>query len=226
MYNSVAVPTDIFGLKYRPHIIGTLAPNHHINPDDIDQSQPVWDIRREHDPVDDYEFSFCNRETLKEQFNLVRDTAKLILEIGVHRAGINDTRTSTYALLTEKRSETIYIGVDTEDRSFLCNIGPNIHTLQCGSQEHGKILAKIIELGVDPLFDFIFIDGWHSVNQCMEDWKYVQFLRIGGIVGMHDTNGHPGPVLLFDAIDESKFEKQKYCVNGQDFGIAFARRVG
>lgn len=73
--------------------------------------------------------------------------------------------------------------------------------------------------------DFLFIDGLHSINQVVSDWKYTEKLSDIGIVGMHDTNAHPGPYCVYDAIDETIFRKKKYCPNN-DWGIAFAEKIG
>jgi len=41
---------------------------------------------------------------------------------------------------------------------------------------------------------------------------------------MHDTNVHPGPVSVFEAINEDLFEKTRYCIEGPDWGIAVIRK--
>jgi hypothetical protein len=58
------------------------------------------------------------------------------------------------------------------------------------------------------------------------DWKYVERLSSQGVVVMHDTNVHPGPVVVFEAIDEKIFEKVKYCTDGPDWGISVVKRRG
>ena len=45
-----------------------------------------------------------------------------------------------------------------------------------------------------------------------------------GVVVMHDTNEHPGPFAVFEAIDERLFDKTKHCTEGPDWGIATAVR--
>jgi predicted O-methyltransferase YrrM len=78
--------------------------------------------------------------------------------------------------------------------------------------------------GVDK-FDFIFIDGWHSVNQVLDDWKFTEFLADGGVVGFHDTNVHPGPMLFIDHLNTEKYNVEKCCTTWlTDYGISFVTR--
>jgi len=41
---------------------------------------------------------------------------------------------------------------------------------------------------------------------------------------MHDTNCHPGPVCVFDAVDEQLFSKTKFFEDKPDWGLALFRR--
>jgi len=61
------------------------------------------------------------------------------------------------------------------------------------SADRDRAYALMDGLDLDTI-DFLFIDGWHSVNQRLADWRYVERLSPGGVVVMHDTNVHPGPV--------------------------------
>ncbi len=70
--------------------------------------------------------------------------------------------------------------------------------------------------------DFLFIDGWHSINMVINDWLYTEKLSKNGIVGFHDTNRHPGPFYVFEAIDENLYYKYKYFEELEDWGISFA----
>ena len=79
-------------------------------------------------------------------------------------------------------------------------------------------------IGVSEL-DLIMIDGWHSVNMCINDWQYTEKLSATGVVVLHDINFHPGPVVLFDAIADNLFEKEKFGVGEADWGIATAIRI-
>jgi hypothetical protein len=95
------------------------------------------------------EFTLDNRDALIERFLKVRDNCRAILEIGVHRPSWNDpigAFTSTSALLNNKLSETIYIGIDQDDKSFLNNSEKNVHTIQNNSSHFDNNCKKMQEL--------------------------------------------------------------------------------
>jgi hypothetical protein len=86
------------------------------------------------------------------------------------------------------------------------------------------VLGKLRSQNIEKL-DLIMIDGWHSVNMCVNDWQYTDLLSDHGMVILHDTNSHPGCVALFDAVDENLWIKERFCTNN-DYGIAtFKRRA-
>lgn len=165
-----------------------------------------------------FEFSDWNRSQLKFNFDKVVSDAKAILEIGVCR---NDGKSSTWVFLNSKNKDTFYFGVDIEDKSFLDNESENVFTLKTSSSNTEEIMSFVKSKGIDK-FDFIFIDGWHSINQVLDDWKFVEFLAPNGIIGFHDTNIHPGPLLFVDNLDPEKFNVEKKCTTYLvDFGISF-----
>ena len=166
-------------------------------------------------------FSECTKDHFVDLYSRVKDTCGAILEIGVwgepHHQ--DNAGRSTELIQEMKNKETIYLGVDINDRSFVQDDENNFHFLQSDSMDTEKIHAKIKELGIEG-FDFIFIDGWHSVNAVLHEWKHyvIPFLNKGGILVFHDTNSHPGPYVLFDSIDEEVFESEKYCL-GNHYGL-------
>lgn len=163
------------------------------------------------------EVTDCNRYHLLEQFLKVRDNAKAILEIGIGR---NEQKSFAYVFFRNKKKNTTYIGLDIDDRSFLRDSENNIHTVQNNSSYYVENLEIFRQIGVTK-FDFIFIDGWHSINQVLRDWEYTHLLSDGGIVGFHDTSCHPGPHRFINALDTNKWEViQNCCPN--DWGIGFA----
>jgi hypothetical protein len=164
------------------------------------------------------EFSDCNRDQLQKAFLEIRDTAKCILEIGVCR---NGQGSSTYVFLNNKKDETFYIGVDLEDKSFLNDKSKNIFTIKTTSSNFHHILDSTLKKGISQ-FDFIFIDGYHSINQCLDDWKFVSRLSKNGIVGLHDTSNHPGPVALVENINTDLWSVERLCLD--DNGISFFRK--
>lgn len=163
------------------------------------------------------EMSYCNKYHLLEQFNKVRNNCSAILEIGIGR---NSLDSSAYVFFKNKKKETIYIGLDVEDRSALNNFENNIFTIQNNSSNYQENIQKFKELGVEK-FDFIFIDGWHSINQVLRDWEYTNLLSDNGIVGFHDTTSHPGPYEFIKSLDRNKWDVIENCCQ-EDYGISFA----
>lgn len=164
------------------------------------------------------EVTECNRNALLQHFMKVRDNAKAILEIGIGR---NSEESFAYVFFKNKKKDTIYIGLDIDDRTFLDDSENNIYTIRNDSSNYEENLKKFKQLGVEK-FDFIFIDGWHSINQVLRDWEYSNLLAEGGIVGFHDTSCHPGPNNFINSLDSSKWDiESNLCP--EDWGIGFAR---
>lgn len=166
------------------------------------------------------EVTHCNRYNLLEQFNKVRDNCKAILEIGIGR---NADESFAYVFFKNKKQDTIYIGLDIEDRSFLNDPENNIYTIIANSSDYDQNISKFKELGVEK-FDFIFIDGWHSINQVLKDWEYTNLLADGGIVGFHDTSCHPGSYNFIRSLDKNKWEVIENCCP-EDWGVGFAKKI-
>jgi len=206
MYSIKQISEKSVGLKYRPS----------IEPERSDDADFYGEFYR---PVP-REFSPANQEILRQ--NLLKvPNLRCIVEIGVQRNPLPES--STGILLQHKPAEATYIGVDIEDKSTLANPSSRVFTLKMNSSDRFRVFALMDQLKL-AWIDFLFIDGWHSVKQCLADWKYVERLSPHGIVLLHDTNVHPGPVSLFEAIDERLFEKEKYCTDGPDWGIAVIMR--
>jgi predicted O-methyltransferase YrrM len=159
-----------------------------------------------------------NAEALKEFFLKVQDRCPAILEIGVNR--INNGATTTGVILDNKHPDTIYVGIDLDDKSFLNDASKNIHTIRANSFSVEDNIAKIKELGVTE-FGFIFIDGWHSINAVITEWEYTALLSPYGIVGFHDTTQHPGPYYFVKALNKDIWNvEENVCL--QDHGVGFA----
>lgn len=168
------------------------------------------------------EFSNCNQESLKTEFLKVKNSTKVIVEIGVSRITNIQSyeQTSTSILLNYKNPETLYLGIDIDDKSFLR--GPNVHTLQARSENYTVILNKFKELGIYKI-DFLFVDGWHSINQVIDELWYIDFMKSGGVIGYHDVNFHPGPSRIINVLRPDIFKTTKYCNEENDWGIGFAQ---
>lgn len=199
-------PTDIWGLRFSP----SLEPE--INDD---QDHPGFF----HDPP--MECSDCNRAVVRELITSLGSNLHSIMEIGIARPE-NGQRSMSYILMEEKPRDCIYLGVDLDDRSYLDHAGKKIHTIRSSSFEQDTIRAWIHARGVSTV-DLLFIDGWHSVNACINDWRYADLLSPGGVIVLHDTNAHPGCVSIFEAADPNIFSKERYCTT-DDNGIAILRR--
>lgn len=163
--------------------------------------------------------SDANQEALLNKFLAIKDKCRAILEIGVSREG-PDAFTNIF--LKNKKPDTIYVGIDTEYKGHLNNPQEKVFTIQDSSSNFDNCLAKIKSFGVEE-FDFIFIDGWHSINQILADWEYTRLLSNYGIVGLHDTQYHPGPVRLVKYLDQNKWDVSESQVinNPRDWGIGF-----
>jgi len=170
--------------------------------------------------LEDLEWSSINElagvEIARDKFLSVRDHTRSILEIGVNQFGF--TRT----WLDNKHKGTTYVGIDVEDRSYLHNPSKLTWIIKNSSSNVEENISEINKLGIKD-FDFIYIDGWHSINQVLLDWEYTEFLAPGGIVGFHDTNYHPGPKLFVTALDRDKWEIEDYSPK-TDWGVVFVRK--
>jgi hypothetical protein len=182
--------------------------------------QDVTDNRIPHPDPSEWpwpEVTEANRRAVKERFLKVRDNCKAILEIGVCR---NQQDSITHIFLENKLDSTIYLGIDLDDKSFLNNPEKNIWTIRGNSSSvtEAKEIFKI--LGIVE-FGFIFIDGWHSINQVLIDWEYTEMLSPNGIVGLHDVSSHPGPALFIKALNKDLWEvEENICT--KDNGVGFA----
>ena len=171
------------------------------------------------------EVTEANREVFKERFLRVKDYCSAILEIGISRNGPDSF---TNVLLENKNKETVYIGIDTDDKNYLNDVDKNVYTIRNNSSNIHENINFINEI-FDKCnvqrrqFDFIFIDGWHSINQCLNDWEYTSILGENGIVGLHDTAYHPGPKVFMKAISRDIWTVEDNVIETKDdWGIGFA----
>lgn len=191
----------------------------------IDHFLNLWpDAKDEESVINTYsgqEVTECNREALKQQFLKVKNNCKAILEIGIGRNGKDSFAT---VFFENKNNDTKYVGVDIEDRSWLVDYGENIFTIQGNSSNYDEIVEIINDKFEIEKFDFIFIDGLHSLNQVLKDWEYTNLLSDTGIVGLHDTSHHIGPFLFISNLDKNKWNViENACP--QDYGIGFATKI-
>lgn len=172
------------------------------------------------------DFSEMNRNSLRQMLNQ-NPNCRVIVEIGVEN-NPDKNLTSTAIFLKNKRPETYYFGIDILDRSHLNDSKNNVYTIR-GRSEDRQVLDVIRHvLKREPEIDFLFIDGWHSINQCRMEWEtYSPYVSKTGIVGFHDVNHHYGPAWLAqDGIDKKTWNVTvDHGMNPEvDFGIGFAWR--
>lgn len=175
--------------------------------------------------IEPTDFSNMNRNMLKK-FLTDMPACQGIIEIGVEN-NPDKNLTSTSVFLKNKKPNTYYFGVDILDRSHLDNAASNVYTIQSKSEQIDNVMRRIRDVYKGPI-DFVFIDGWHSINQCKLEWDlYTQVLSKRGIVGFHDTNHHSGPKWLVESyIDRNEWNVDNYTSSDpmSDFGIGFAWR--
>lgn len=201
-YKIIKEESDLFGLSYIPK----------FEVPDLNEKDCILQL-----PVTKEHFTELDQFVLSSAIQSVNP--RTILEIGVHRPRAKKECSSTTVIIGNKSEEAIYIGVDKREVGFVKKWGKNIHTVCCDSLEYEKVMREASSVGIEE-FDFIFIDGLHSLSQVTAEWRYVQHLSSSGAVAFHDTTTHPGPYLIFEAVDESLFEKTKYGDSKDDYGIA------
>lgn len=193
--------TMIYGLKFLPSLEPHVSDN---------QDTPAWGW-----PTGP-EISDCNLAVVSDVIQKLGKDCQSIVEIGVHR---NQGRSITNILMDQKPANCKYLGVDIDDKSHLDDLAKNISTIKSNSHDQRKIRKAITDLGISQI-DILMIDGWHSVNTCVNDWCYTDLLSNKGCVILHDTNAHPGCLALFHAVDEKLFIKTRHCTSMDDMGIA------
>lgn len=194
------LPTEIPGLKFFPSMEPEVS---------NDQDGPAFGW------ITNVEVSDCNLEVVRRVVSGLGNNLTAVMEIGVNR---NGERSMSRVLMDERPQGSFYLGIDIDDKSYLDNPAENTWTLRTNSHDQEKVRSFIASKGVKKL-DLLFIDGWHSVNTCVNDWRYTDLLSPNGVVILHDTNSHPGCVALFEAVSDLQYKKVRYCTEN-DFGIA------
>lgn len=198
-------PTDIWGLSFFPNM------EPHKNNDD---DGPAFGGPHH------TEVTECNMEVVRQTVAELGNDLHACMEIGVDRN--SNVESMSKIILRNRPVGSFYLGVDIDDKSYLNNEETNTWTVQCNSHEQDRIRTFLKEKSIEKL-DLLFIDGWHSVNTTINDWKYADLLSDNGVVIVHDTNRHPGDVALCQAVDKSLFTVTRYCT--EDNGIAVFKRI-
>jgi hypothetical protein len=114
--------------------------------------------------------------------------------------------------------------MDLDDKSSINSVEKNVFTLRCDSADY-QMLYKLMDWYGHEQIDFMFVDGWHSVNQVIKEWKYWEKMIGNGVMAFHDTNYHPGPVALLDAIDTDIFSVEWFGRGESDWGVGVVQRL-
>lgn len=149
-----------------------------------------------------------------------------ILEIGVFAQSPGREHMSFTNALIQNRFHggSKYLGIDLEDKSMIRDEEAGVFFLQENSYNQDAVRDYIKQIGIEQ-FSLILIDGNHSVEATINDWRYVDLLSPGGMVLIHDANTHPGPILISGSIDRNLFHVTNHFHNTGDWGILSALRV-
>lgn len=176
----------------------------------------------------DYGVKYASNEIQDCELELVEQMSKQhssngILEIGVARPN-NGNRAFTYKYTKHKPKDVPYVAVDVDDKSFLNNDEEKIYSIQCKSEEQSKVREFLKSKGINEI-SILSIDGWHSLNAVINDWKYTDLLVKGGIVIFHDSNYHPGVHCFIPFIDRTQYKVTKYFEGEDAHGITIAEKL-
>ena len=177
-------------------------------------------------------FSKGNSEVLRSVIKEFKP--RNILEIGVNNSKSYD-HSSTFNFMEylkkDKSKKTLYLGVDINRQNIRQVISENTELFwpetcqrmffhEGDSAEFDKI-SNIIENKLSSRLDLILIDGWHSVNQVLKEWRLLKYLNKRGVVILHDTNNHPGPFEVVAAADPNFFKEIRQPFKGkyEDWGL-------
>jgi len=145
------------------------------------------------------QFSICNKKVL---IDLIKSKphASLFVEIGTASAY---TVSSTETIINNKTEDCLFYTIDIAER-ILSEAGlyKNISIIQSDSTGD-----KVKELLQGKRIDILFIDGDHSIDRVFAEYEfYLPYMKDDGIIVLHDTTMHPGPLLLIEAIDTNIFK--------------------
>jgi len=160
------------------------------------------------------QFSICNKKVL---IDLIKSKphASLFVEIGTASAY---TVSSTETIINNKTEDCLFYTIDIAER-ILSEAGlyKNISIIQSDSTGD-----KVKELLQGKRIDILFIDGDHSIDRVFAEYEfYLPYMKDDGIIVLHDTTMHPGPLLLIEAIDTNIFKTEIFC--SDDYGIGVIR---
>ena len=169
-----------------------------------------------------------------------------ILELGVADNG--NTNSTTQILISNKRPQDVYCGIDIIQKNAWN--GENVNIIHSPSEyidinidrlnrlyaqkveplrsmeEPFQIVPSIVveESNVVNEIDMLVIDGWHSMEQLYKEWQYTRILSSVGVVFINSVNLYPGPYYITKSIDDTKYDIYRYLSDVKDNGICVAVR--
>lgn len=157
-------------------------------------------------------WSDCNRDAALDFLR----TSRVVVEIGVAQtAGCNSI---SEELMTGKPPGCVYVGIDRADKRRFHDPANDVYILHNDSADTEPFARLLGEIGRSAI-DLLLIDGWHSVDQCIADWAYSDWLADDGTILLHDVNHHPGPACLMAAIDVTQWHVENLCPDPADYGL-------
>ena len=202
------LPSEHYGLLWRPT---------------VGEHDPTDYFREWPQPIPPIHTSELDIQVLRDALSLLKDP-KLVVEIGVSAA---EGVTTTSIILEWKPDTCTYIGIDTNSKAEFDNVGKKIYTLCNSSVEHDKLYALMELLDLREI-DLMFVDGYHSINEVLWEWEYWERMAPNGVMVFHDSNYHPGPIAVLDAVDPELFDVTYYGRETPffetDWGMAVVRR--
>ena len=165
------------------------------------------------------EVSPMNLEVIENIVNKYVSPEGLIVEIGVWANPGNPNMSSTEKIFRIKSEKCDYLGIDINERPHIVGKASNINFLKIDSSNTDEIKDYINTKFQKPI-DFLYIDGYHSVEQVKKELSLVNLVRKGGVIGFHDISVHAGPNVWMDALNSDMFDIYKYRKD-DDWGIGY-----
>lgn len=148
-----------------------------------------------------------------------------IVEIGVcsEKNEYTISNSSTGNLVSNKRPQDVYVGIDIIRRYSWNDNENNVHTIYSASDFVDENISILNSIGVNDI-DLLVIDGWRSIEQLYKEWQYTKILSNVGIVLFNCVNLYPGPYYITKSIDDTKYDIYRYLSDVKDNGICVAVR--
>ena len=162
------------------------------------------------------QFSVCNKKVLTDLIKS-KPHASLFVEIGT---ASTYTASSTETIINNKTENCLFYTIDIDERVLSVEgLHRNISIIQSDSTGD-----KVKELLQGKRIDILFIDGDHSIDRVFAEYEfYLPYMKDDGIIVLHDTTMHPGPLLLMEAIDTNVFKTEIFCSDDYGIGVIYLK---